>query len=171
MHQPIFFRCQRIGLPIVFGITLLFFLQMPPMAFAQSSCDCTLEIEGNGTHLLSDLIENEILPDPSSLFGFGGPCLKINGTLVIDVDYAFYGSGPNEKTEIIMAPCSQIEVKAGVFFSMDYVFMHGCETMWKGITLTDLTTFQWQGLPPGVYYLQAYAAENLLATTKLAILR
>ena len=135
MHQPIFFRCRRIGLPIVCGITLLFFSSNAPIAFAQSSCDCTLEIEGNGPHLLSDLIEKEILPDPSSLFGFGGPCLKINGTLEIDIDYAFYGSGPNEKTEIIMAPCSQIEVKAGVFFSMDYVFMHGCETMWKGITL------------------------------------
>lgn len=66
MCQFTFFRRRSLGFPLFIGF--LFFLQPTKALLAQSPCDCTFEITGSGPHLLSDLIEEEVLPG----LGFGG---------------------------------------------------------------------------------------------------
>ena len=67
--------------------------------------------------------------------GLNNTCLSISGKLVIDKDFTIYFG------EIKMQPKSEIIVKSGNKFRLGWVAqndgIHGCEQMWKGITVED----------------------------------
>jgi hypothetical protein len=88
-------------------------------------CECpsgSSEVELQSGQI-TDLIDNP------SITSFQNKCIKINGKVVINKDFAFV------TCRVLMEPGAEIEVKTGKTFSASYSHFLGCTNMWKSITV------------------------------------